>query len=157
MNNKQFEIDLLNKNNNQELKKTINSIMNSSDLSCIQQSVDNFAKYREVQENEKVGEYHSIVRLFALFGELDVFKTSIIDKTNCVCGLINSRVFELGPLLSVTTSNLKNSKGNLSATIITSLKSFLRVCPTCQNAIKIFRKITSYPTFLILINFNRDL
>jgi len=87
MNDSRFDINVLNKDSNKEFKNTINSIMNSKDLASIQKSVDDFAIYREKNEKETVGDYHSIIRLFSLLDELSIFKISITDKTNCACGM----------------------------------------------------------------------
>jgi len=61
------------------------------------------------------------------------------------------REFPLGPLLSLTASNPKLSKGNISIAIATKLKSYLGICPECKDAIKIFRKTKNHPIFLLIL------
>jgi len=74
INDTQFDLNLLVNEESQELKRTLALIAECTDIDSIQNNVNNFAKYREYESQEKIGEQHSITPLFSLFGELKIFQ-----------------------------------------------------------------------------------
>jgi len=60
MNDNRFDLDSLHTKGSQSLKITLSSMAESVRVCSIQRLVDNFAKIRQTQNKEKIGEIHSI-------------------------------------------------------------------------------------------------
>ena len=150
LNDQRFNVDMITNFQDQELKNTFALILKADSVKYIQEKVDSFAMYRNLHANEKVGESHSIVRLFTLFNKMNEFLTSLEDQINCKCGL-DKRVFTLGPLLSITHQNLSDSKGKLSDAIKSKFKNYKSQCSKCALSLVTERNITTYPVFLFII------
>jgi len=110
-----------------------------------------FALYREEYFGEKLGGLHSITPLFNYFQNLAIFKFEVEDKRFCTCNHGNLRKFPLGPLISLTTQNLTNSKGDIQISINSLFSYFSRPCPQCEEPLKTTRSVKNYPRYFFIL------
>ena len=151
LHNLHFDINALNNKSNRKIRDTIDAINNGENIAFIQQQIRNFALYRQIKHKEKIGELHSIVPLFTELNDVPYFYFSINDVKDCTCGQSISRVFNLGPLISITTANMKTAKGNTSNALRSVLKGFKSSCSNCNVSINTRRKVQQFPKFLFLL------
>jgi len=151
LNDSRFSLELVKSREHRKLKETLINIKNSSNIETIQKLVDNFAIYRESKFKEKVGDLYSITPLFQFFQELSQFQFAIEDKKVCQCKAVLKRSFQFGPLLFLTTKNLKDNQGDILLTLNEKLGNYSSKCHECGGNSYTKRIITKYPTFLFIL------
>lgn len=151
VNDESFNLNCLNTESNRRLRETLQEMSDCKNVTSVQKNLELFGYYRQLNNGELFGEICSIVPLFTQLGEVVAFKFSLKDKRNCKCGKKSTNCFDLGPLISITTANLHNSKGNVKDAINSKLKSFWSECFKCKKDIKTVRSIVKYPEFLFIL------
>lgn len=146
-----FSFDLLKTRANRKLKETLHKIKIEENISGVQKQVDDFAKYRQFKFGEEIGRLHSIIPLFTQFEEINEFQFKINDFKSCKCGKTSSRSFTFGPLLSITTKNLEDVKGDVESAIKAKLGTYFNECLDCRIVSKTERSVQQHPKFFLIL------
>lgn len=147
---KLFSIQSLDSRSNRKLKSLLLGIQQCNNITAIQENVDFFALYRQIKDKEEIGKSHSIVPLFCLF-ETPNFIFNLQDQKICNCGFSYNRSFKMGPIISITISNLKDCQGNIQNAIIDKLNNYSTSCLGCKASCKVVRKVIQNPLFVIIL------